>query len=69
MRRVLVYNKESQRFEFLEVKKVVSARMVGPNPFICYGTFDYPEGTSLQTFSASQMVDALQWASRNGRRV
>jgi hypothetical protein len=64
--RVLVYSPATRVFEF-EYDFFVA--LWGKNVYKECGAWDFPKGQEFPTFSASQFVDALMWASRHGERV
>jgi hypothetical protein len=66
MKRLLVYDGELGVFRFTDEEEVALAVLAGSERIRCYGSFDFPEAISFPTFSPSQLVDALTWATGHG---
>lgn len=69
MNRILIYDQVSKMFVFAEVLPLWARLYTQRLNFRIYGGYRFPEGTVFPTFTASQLVDALMWASQHGERI
>ncbi len=74
MHSILVYDRITKMFIFRDLETAQAALYEKPPPgmiltFRIYGGYRFPDGTVFPTFSASQLVDALMWATQHGELV
>lgn len=72
MRRYLVCSSTTGMFSFLDeldVAMTVIGTIGERSPIRQYGLWAFPETVDFLTFTASQLTDALTWASAHGERI